>query len=76
MKSTPVPLKNISPKKCYKKRNNVNFHGYFVTDNGIKQVFREAIEIYREHTGLSFEEAFDDYSGAIHPLVVYGLNDG
>ncbi|XP_033643256.1 blastula protease 10-like isoform X1 [Asterias rubens] len=45
-------------------------------DNGIKQVFREAIEIYREHTGLSFEEAFDDYSGAIHPLVVYGLNDG
>ncbi|XP_071802115.1 protein SpAN-like [Asterias amurensis] len=45
-------------------------------DNGIKPVFLEAIEIYEQHTVVTFEEALDDYSGTTVPMVVYGLNKG
>ncbi|XP_071789515.1 zinc metalloproteinase nas-14-like [Asterias amurensis] len=45
-------------------------------DSVIKQVFLEAVAIYKEHTVVSFEEALDDYSGTTVPIVIYGLNVG
>ncbi|XP_071810112.1 blastula protease 10-like [Asterias amurensis] len=45
-------------------------------DEVMKQLFLDAVEIYKEHTVVKFEEALDDYSGTTVPMVILAKENG